>query len=179
MKRVFACLLAGFLLLNVMSLVTPAGADPEHDRLAAMCGTWNVDMTLWPQPGAQSMNAPATSTITSLFDGKFVQEKIEGTVMGMAFTTLAWTGYNPGTKQYEATRISSTNPVRIAEAGTYDETKEQFELKADMVMAGATWHQRTVIQQASPDAMVATSYLSSDAVPEWKAVEIRYTRKAE
>jgi hypothetical protein len=94
------------------------------------------------------------------------------------FTTLAWTGFNPGTHQYEATRISSTNPSRIAETGSYDETTKQFELKADYPMAGDTWHQRTVIQPTSADAMTAASYLRFGTVPEWKALEIKYTRRA-
>jgi hypothetical protein len=36
----------------------------------------------------------------------------------------------------------------------------------------------TVIEQTSPDAMVATSYLSFGAIAEWKAVEIRYKRRS-
>jgi hypothetical protein len=96
----------------------------------------------------------------------------------MPFTTLAWTGFNPASHRYEATRISSTNPARIAETGAYDEATKQFELKGDYQLAGDTWHQRTVIEMTSQDAMTATSYLSFGSVPEWKAVEIKYTRKA-
>jgi hypothetical protein len=135
-------------------------------------------MTLWPRPGGPGLRANAASTIRPLFDGLFVEEKIEGTLNGAPFTTLAWTGFNPATHQYEATRISSTNAARIAEAGAYDDTTKQFELKADYPLGGDTWHQRTVIQMTSQDAMIATSYLSFGAVPEWKAAEIKYSRKA-
>jgi hypothetical protein len=68
--------------------------------------------------------------------------------------------------------------VRIAESGVWDERGRRFELKATYALAGDTWTQRTVIQPTSADAMVATSYLSFGAVPEWKAVEIRYTRRS-
>ena len=80
------------------------------------------------RPGS---HAKGTSTIRPLFDGLFIEEKIEGALNGAPFTTLAWTGYNTATHQYEATRISSTNPMRIAETGGYDEKTGQFELKAD------------------------------------------------
>jgi len=150
--------------------------DADHARLTAMVGTWDVAMTLWPRPGGGGLQATGTSTIRPLFDGLFIEEKIEGALRGAPFTTLAWTGFNPATHQYEATRISGTNPARIAEAGTYDDTTKQFELKGDYPLGGDTWHQRTVIQTTSQDAMVATSYLSFGAVPEWKAVEIKYTR---
>ena len=98
--------------------------------------------------------------------------------MGGACTTLAWTRFNTATHRYEATRIASTNTIRIAEAGVFDENANQFELEADYPLAGDTWHQRTVIQPASSDSMTATSYLRFGAVPEWKAVEIKYTRRA-
>ena len=102
------------------------------------------------------------------------RRKIEGTLNSTPFTTLAWTGFNTGTHRYEATRIASTNTIRIAETGGYDEKTRTFELKADYPMAGDTWHQRTVIQPTSADTMIATSYLSFGQVPEWKGVEIKY-----
>jgi hypothetical protein len=151
--------------------------DPDHARLTAMVGTWDADMTFWFQPGKPGIPVKATSTIRPLFDGLFIEEKIEGALNGTPFTTLAWTGFNTSTHMYEATRIASTNNARIAETGAYDAKSNQFELKADYPLAGDTWHQRTVIQQTSPDAMTASSFLSFGAVPEWKAVEIKYTRK--
>jgi hypothetical protein len=155
-----------------------SAADAEHARLVAMCGTWDVEMTFWLRPDRPGVATKATSTIRSLFDGLFIEERIEGALNGTPFTTLAWTGFNPETHQYEATRIASTNTSRIAEAGGYDAKTQQFELKADYVLAGETWHQRTVIRSISADAMVAVSYLSFGHVPEWKAVEINYTRRA-
>jgi Protein of unknown function (DUF1579) len=191
MKYSRACGIAALLIASAISTAaTTAGArppfgeesmmptGPEHTRLTAMCGTWDVEMTLWPRPGGPGITTKASSTIRPLLDGLFVEEKIEGALNGTPFTTLAWTGFNTATRQYEATRISSTNPGRIAETGGYDEKTNQFELKAEYPMAGDTWHQRTVIQTASADAMTATSYLSFGQVPEWKAVEIKYTRRS-
>lgn len=152
-------------------------ARPEHARLIAMCGTWGVEMTFWSKPDAAALTALGTSTIQSLLASLFIEERIEGVLNGTPFTTLAWTGFNTGTRQYEATRISTTNTARIAETGSYDEKTKQFELKADYPLAGQTWHQRTVIEPISAEKMLATSYLSFGTVPEWKAVEIKYTRK--
>jgi Protein of unknown function (DUF1579) len=192
MTRSFACLAAFVAISGVVATATThasppravndrsqmPGASAGHARLAAMCGTWDVDITFRFQPGGAAVTTRGTSTIRPLFDGLFVEERIDATVNGAPFTTLAWTGFNTATQQYEATRISSANGGRIAETGGYDDRTRQFELKADYVLAGDTWHQRTVIQAVSPDAMVATSYLSFGAVPEWKGVEIRYTRRS-
>ncbi len=181
MNHPCAGLIAALVTVSAIAAATNFSAGqvgPEHARLTAMCGTWDVEMTLWPRPGGRGVTTKATSTIRPLFDGLFVEEKIEGALNGAPFTTLAWTGFNAATHQYEATRIASTNSIRIAETGGYDEKTNQFEMKADYTVAGDTWHQRTVIQPMSADAMIATSYLRFGNVPEWKGVEIKYTRRA-
>jgi len=169
--------IAAIVVAAVVSVGAAPPTDVEHARLAAMCGVWDVDVTFWLQPGRPGASSTGTSTISPLLDGLFIEERIEGTLNGAPFTTLAWTGFNTATRQYEATRIASTNTIRIAESGGYDESANQFELHADYPLAGDTWRQRTLIQVISHDAMIATSYLSFGAVPEWKAVEIKYTRR--
>jgi hypothetical protein len=173
--RLMAALVAT---IAITATILNAAADPEHARLVSMCGTWDVEVTFWFQPGRPGVTTRGTSTIRSLFDGLFVEEKIEGLLNGTPFTTLSWTGFNTVTHLYEATRIASTNSMRIVESGGYDEKSRQFELKADYPLGGETWHQRTVIQPVSNDAMVAASYLSFGQVPEWKGLEIKYTRRA-
>ena len=155
------------------------GPGPEHARLTALGGTWDVELTFWFQPGSPAVVSKGVSIIRPLFDGLFIEEKIEGALNGVPFTTLAWTGFNTSTHQYEATRIASTNTVRIAETGAWDEGARRFELKASYVLAADTWTQRTVIQPTSPTTMVVASYLSFGKVAEWKAVEIRYSRRAQ
>jgi hypothetical protein len=181
MNRTRTCLIAALVAMSAMAAATFATAapDPEHARLTVMCGTWDVELTFWFRPGGPGVTAKGTSTIRPLFDGLFVEERIEGALNGAPFTTLAWTGFNTTTHQYEATRIASTNTFRIAETGVYDEKNRQFDLKADYPLAGDTWHQRSIIQQTSADAMIAISYLSFGKVPEWKGVEIKYTRRAQ
>src|SRR3954471_3253469 len=108
---------------------TPQGKralDLDHARLAAMVGTWDVEMSLWTRPNAPPLVTKGTSTIRALFDGTFIEEKIEGSMGGTPFTTMAWTGYNNSSHQYEATRIASTNPARIAESGVWDDQAKQI-----------------------------------------------------
>ena len=170
--------IAALIVVIAIAAATTVNAAPEHARLIAMCGTWDVEMTFWIRPDGPGVSTKGTSTIQPLLNGLFVEEKIEGALNGAPFTTLAWTGFNTATRQYEATRIASTNTIRIAETGGFDEQTNQFELKAEYSVGGDTWHQRTVIQPASADAMTATSHFSFGAVPEWKGVEIKYTRRA-
>ena len=185
MNRHYACLVVALVVGAATTTTTNAhqppamvrDASPEAARLLAMCGTWDVEMTFWLQPGRPGMTTKGTSTIRALFGGLFIEETTQGALNGAPFTTLAWTGFNTATREYEATRIASTNSSRIAETGIYDEKTQQFELQADYSLGGETWHQRTVIRPTPDDTMRATSYLRFGTVPEWKAVEINYTRK--
>src|SRR5574342_1273673 len=106
MTRLRAYLIPSLVALTVTTSAAGAQTGPEHTRLTAMCGTWDVEMTFWVRPGGPSVTTKGTSTIRPLFEGLFVEEKIEGTLNGTPFATLAWTGFNPSIQQYEATRIA-------------------------------------------------------------------------
>ena len=69
-----------------MAAATTATAGPEHDRLTAMCGTWDVEMTFWLQPGRPGITTRGTSTIRPLLNGLFVEETIEGTLTSVEFS---------------------------------------------------------------------------------------------
>lgn len=71
------------------------GPGPEHARLIALCGTWDVELTFWFQPGSPAVVSKGVSAIRPILDSLFIEEKIEGALNGAPFTTLAWTGFNP------------------------------------------------------------------------------------
>lgn len=168
-----------------LAVVTSASAapeartlGPEHQRLNALCGTYDVEVTFYFKPAGPGVTSKGRSTIRPLFDGQFIEEKVEGTLNGAPFTTLSWTGYNPFLGKYEATRIASTNTIRLAETGSYDEATRQFELTCDYAFAGDTWHQRDVVRVLPGNTPHVESYMRYGKVPEWKGAVITYTRRA-
>ena len=135
MIRAMTCVCLVLATSSAVAAQTPR-ADPEHARLTALAGTWDVEMTFKFRPDGPGIPTKGTSTIRSLLGGLFIEEKIEGALNGTPFTTLAWTGYNTGTKQYEATRIASTNTARIAEAGSYDERTRTLRAQGGLPAGG-------------------------------------------
>src|SRR5262249_45745127 len=115
MIRLPVCVL--ITLITSMAPAVPAAqavkSDAEHVRLAAMAGIWDVEVTFWLRPAGPGVTTTGVSTIQTLFGGLFIEERIEGTLNGRPFTTLAWTGFNTAIRRYEATRIASTNTIRI------------------------------------------------------------------
>src|SRR5688572_14170060 len=94
----------------------------EVARLQRMVGTYDVELKFWfdaTNPNAM-MKTRGVSVIKSLY-GTFIEERIEGLLGEKPFGTLSITGFNVDRKVYEATRVASTNTIRIAETGTFDE----------------------------------------------------------
>lgn len=60
-----------------MSLGQPGA---EHEKMAAMAGTWNQKQTYWMTPGAPPENATSTATFKPMFGGRFMVEKMKTTM---------------------------------------------------------------------------------------------------
>jgi len=68
MNRPCACLIAALVAVSAIAAATTANAGPagpEHARLTVMCGTWDVEMTFWFQPGRPGVTTRGTSTIAA------------------------------------------------------------------------------------------------------------------
>ena len=105
---VFAALIAS---IPTTGAAAQALSSPEHARLAAMAGVWDVEVTFWLRPGGPGLASKGVSTIQALFGGLFIEEKIEGTLNGTPFTTLAWTGFN--TVTHRTRQRASPAPTRF------------------------------------------------------------------
>lgn len=91
-------MIAALIAASAVTIATTANAAPEHARLTAMVGTWDIEITFWLKPGGPGVTTKGTSIIRPMFDGPFVEEKLEGALNGTPFTTLAWTGFNTSTR---------------------------------------------------------------------------------
>jgi hypothetical protein len=65
-----ACMLAG----------TPG---KMHEFLASGAGTWYGKSKMWMVPGAPAIESECTSTVTPMFDGRFIKVEMEGDMPGM------------------------------------------------------------------------------------------------
>jgi uncharacterized protein DUF1579 len=75
-----ACAIAATIIVTASSAVAMASqAGPEHARLTAMAGMWDVEMSFWFEPGAPPVVTKGTSTIRPVLNGQFIEERIDGT----------------------------------------------------------------------------------------------------
>src|ERR1700758_10758 len=70
----------------MMKAATPGDA---HKKLAAMVGTWDAVVKMYPmQPGAPVQQSTATSESKWVLGGRWVQETVAGSFMGMPFNGI-------------------------------------------------------------------------------------------
>ncbi len=152
-------------------------ARPEHARLLAMSGDYEVAMVFRFAPGQEPVRLSGRARIKPVLGRNFTEETLEGALGGKQWTSLSYTGFNPSSGKYEATRLSSTSPATISQVGTWDEKTSTITFVGEYLLAGESWHERDVIR-IDPDSIHVDSFLSFGKVPEWKGVELSYKRRA-
>ncbi len=98
-----------------MAFMTPG--EP-HDMLAGRAGTWDLTTKMWEQPGAAPEESSGTATSEMIMGGRYLLDKIEGTVMGMPFEGLGISGYDNLNKQFVGMWVDSLGTGIMASTGS-------------------------------------------------------------
>jgi hypothetical protein len=161
-----------------------------HALLASLAGTWDVEMTMYPNGDENNpMTMPAVSENRMVLGGKFLEERLRGTGP-MPFETMSLTGFNADAKggpRFECVRLSSMVAAQMPEQGTFDPATRTFTFTGSHDINGMTGTIRNVAVMEGKDRHVVTSYLSYQGygekfkdvkVPEHLAMRLVMTRRA-
>lgn len=84
-----------------MAMMMQAGAPgPQHELLASLVGTYDVDMTMYMGPGAPPEPMPSTSTMVMAMDGRQLVESFRSDFGGAPFTGRLMMGFDNTTQQW-------------------------------------------------------------------------------
>ncbi len=101
----------------MMKAATPGEA---HKKLDAVVGTWDSKVTMWMAPGAPPMVSPGTSTNQWVLGGRYLEQKVTGSFMGMPFNGLGYTGYDNVKKEYFGTWMDNMGTGVMLSTGAMD-----------------------------------------------------------
>ena len=96
---------------------------PEHKRLDPLVGKFGA--TTWFKMAADGPEQTSTGTTTNewILDGRFLQQRMEGSFQGTPFHGIGITGFNNATKRYEGFWIDSMGTMMMPLAtGTANST---------------------------------------------------------
>ncbi len=81
---------------------------PAHEFLQqSFVGEWDLEIKMWMDPQGEPMASKGTATVESMFDGRFVRERVEADMMGQPWQGEGTTGYDNAKKQFVSTWMDS------------------------------------------------------------------------
>jgi len=156
-----------------------AAPGEAHALLAGRAGEWDLVSKSWMEPGGEPVEGTAVCTGEMILGGRFLTEKVEGMAMGMPFEGFGLTGYDNSSHEVTSIWVDSMGTVMGIMTGVYEKIGEPMELFGTMVdpASGMEMKMRTVTTFSGNDAHSMAYYMSMGDMPEFKAMELTYTRK--
>lgn len=110
-------------MMAMMEAFQKAGAPGEpHEEMAASAGSWKFTMKSWMDPSQPPMESMGTAERVMTLDGRVIEEKVVGDMMGQTFHGIGRRGYNNVTGKYWATWTDSMSTGVFMATGSRDET---------------------------------------------------------
>lgn len=159
-----------------MEFATPG---PNHELLKKKVGKWNGTMKHWMDPAADPMESPFTANITSVYDGRYLHEEVEGEMApGETFQGQSFVGYDNIKKKFVWTWIDNMGTGIMTAEGTYDAAAKTITYAVDHPepAQGKYIKGRWVEKWLSDDKSVSEMYIPDKTGKETKVMELTFTR---
>jgi hypothetical protein len=93
---------------DMQKFMAAATPGKMHEHLAKDAGVWVGKNTMWMAPGAPPIETESTTTISPLFDGRFIKVDMAGEFPGMGpYRGLAISGYDNITGKFVSTWVDN------------------------------------------------------------------------
>ncbi len=106
------------LMETYMKLAQPG---PEHEMLSKMAGKWNLTVTIWPAPGADSMVFSGTGENEMILGGRFLQMTSVSGEGEMETHTLHIIGFDRRYNEYNLAGFDDHGTYFVTAKGSQDE----------------------------------------------------------
>ncbi|MGH9367073.1 MAG: DUF1579 domain-containing protein [Thermoanaerobaculia bacterium] len=157
-------------------MATPGDA---HQKLGATVGSWNVKNTMWMDPSKPAQVTEGSAESKWILDGRWIEQRYEGTFMGQPFTGIGYTGYDNYKKKYVSTWMDTASTALFKATGNFDVSGKVLTLtgKSDDYTTGKEITMREKVTIVSSDEHIFEMWGPAPDGKEYKMMEIRYTRK--
>jgi hypothetical protein len=154
---------------------------PEHARLAKKVGTWDLTVKFWMEPGAEPGVSENISIWKMDLGGRLLVQNVEGLKAEEGwgkFSGMGFTGFNNGTKQFQATWVDTMGTGFMNSTGTVNGKgdiewiSEAYEPTVRKVVKSRG------LERLMPDgSIVHEMYMKGPDGKEFKQMELIYKRK--
>jgi hypothetical protein len=159
-----------------MAAATPG--EP-HALLARLAGSWRISSRSWEMPGAPATETEGTAEKTMVLGGRFLQEVMHSTMMGMPFEGRGLLGYDNLRREYSGVWLDNMGTQIMPYAGAYDAETGVFTMTGDFIDAatGRTMTARLVTTVIGEDEHRFEMYSPGPDGEDFRWVEMVYRRQ--
>jgi hypothetical protein len=160
---------------NMMAYATPGAA---HQKLAPRVGKWNLAVKMFQPDGQPADESTATSEARWIFDGRYVEEAVQGEFAGMPFHGRGLSGYDNFKKKYVSTWIDSMSTGIMVSEGAWDDAGKTFSYSGEMpdFATGKLVRGRTTYTATDADHWTMKMFQPGPGGAEYLSMQIDYTR---
>ena len=108
---------------RAMELAHPG---PEHDRLSKLAGEWEQEISIWMEPGSDSVVVRGTASNEMILGGRFLRFRSELEFMGTKGESLLLIGYDRRYRQYTILALDTWGTYFVTGAGQFDESSNSI-----------------------------------------------------
>lgn len=151
----------------------------DHQLLEQMVGRWETVTTYRQEAGSPPVQARGRCARKWILDRRFVQEELDGGMLGLPFRGVGAYGYDAFERKYTSVWMDTTSTAITTYLGVYDEERKIVNFTG---VYGDPWTGekrpvRGVTRLESPDRQVLELYMPKPGGGEFKMLEIEYRRE--
>ncbi len=94
--------------------------NENHGVLNALVGDWTYSSKHWASPASPAEESTGTAQAKWVMDGRFVEQTVQGSMMGQPFNGVSLTGYDNAGKEYQSVWYDNMGTGMMTTSGTYD-----------------------------------------------------------
>jgi hypothetical protein len=108
-----------------------AQPGPEHERLAGMAGSWDVELTMWPAPGAEPMKTTGTMRAETILGDRFLVQTMDVADTDPAGEQMSMIGFDRRSNEYIVIGLDSSGTYWVTARGPADESGDRAVLSGE------------------------------------------------
>jgi len=150
----------------------------HHQHLAEAAGNWKAMCKMWMKPGTEPQVAELKAVCEPILGGRYLVEKIEGSMMQMPFEGMSISGYDNIKGKHTTVWIDNMGTgTMLAEGECTDNCAVITERAVQTDPAtGKDSKVKIVIRAIDKNKHVFEYYMVNDDGTEFMTMEITYTR---
>lgn len=100
---------------------------PAHERLAELVGKYDTTMRMWMAgPDQPPMESKGTAEVSWLVEGRWLQTKAQGAMMGQPVSSFSLLGYDMFKERFVATMVDSLQTTMNSASGLFDQSGDNL-----------------------------------------------------